>query len=343
MAHRNSPLLIHVGLHKTGSTAIQHALQVAGLRSPLRRIEDMNATRAGEARDRGDVISSESLLGAMRTLYADASERIRRLASFGLPLHIVLFVRPIIEWHESMYVQRIQEGDAISPSEYMDAVRGLEFFRVSRLLDALLELEPNHRISILPYSSNVVRDFARVSGLGISEVRRSSNRSMPPARAVFASQINGLPAFEAKRTLRAVLQHEIPAMHPRAETTVFSANDLAAFEPATKDWLANVVPKVSFSAGGGHQDAASRRPVNRDDVLAEALAVAAHLISAEELRRTGTPMRPLRSLRNNVRKRLTSRFTRRIVANLRRRAMAIESSSAWQRLTQGHDCRRRRP
>lgn len=255
MAQGNRPLIFHVGLHKTGSTSIQYALEVAGFRSHLRRIEDMNATGVGEAWDRGDVISSEGLLGTMRTLYADARECIGRLASFGLPLHIVLFVRPIIEWHESMYIQRIQEGDAISPSEYIDAVRNLAHFRMSRLLDALLELEPNHRISILPYSSNVVQDFARVSGLGLSEVRRRSNRSMTPARAVFASQINGLPAFEAKRTLRVVLQHEIPAMHPRAETTVFSANDLAAFEPATKDWLANVVPKVSFSPGGG----ASRR------------------------------------------------------------------------------------
>lgn len=100
---------LHLGLHKTGSTALQQWLGGAIGRVPNARylfdsyieLERVPSTqwlakvRRKAARNHL-ILSCEGALGSMRHAYSNLDERLRILAPAlrGLDVHVVIFVRP---------------------------------------------------------------------------------------------------------------------------------------------------------------------------------------------------------------------------------------------------------
>ena len=274
-------LLVHVGLHKTGSTSLQRSLSAAGRLSPVRRIEAVTAESLASARTSRRVVSSEGLLGSMRTLYAEAGQRLRTLELARVPLHIVLFVREPVAWHQAMFIQRIQEGEAISPAQYMSEVSRLEHFRISRLLDRVREMQREHTVSILMHTRDVVSTFQGVSGLELVRPPRASNVSMSPARAILASRINANIGSSSHKTVRQVLQHSVPPTSRDHEYLVFGGAQMELLEPAVIDWRENVLPSITAEDVDLAPVTFESEGVDADAVLSEAVIVLSSLLSSE--------------------------------------------------------------
>jgi hypothetical protein len=141
-------LFIHIGTHKTGSTAIQRAFR-AGEQGPLRegvvRLEGCHFT-AGQAWDQRTVekfaselrdqaakhdrqscrflLSSEGFSGEPLTGYADAPVVAARLHSITheFDVTIIVFLRRQDDFIESLYTQKIHEGSSLSFEEFFKTI-----------------------------------------------------------------------------------------------------------------------------------------------------------------------------------------------------------------------------
>lgn len=278
-------LIVHVGLHKTGSTSLQSSLRAAGQLASVGRSEAVTAEALASARASRKVVSSESLLGSMRTLYAEADQRLRTLERTRVPLHIILFVREPVAWHQAMFIQRIQEGEAISPAQYMSEVSRLDHFRISRLIDRIREMRREHAVSVLMHTRDVIPTFRGVSGLELASPRERRNASMSPARAILASAINANVESSSHKAVRRVLQRSVPPMSRDHEYSVWSGAEMELLEPAISDWWKNVLPSVTAEDVNLAPVKSESQGVDADAVLSEAVVVLSFLLSSEAPRK----------------------------------------------------------
>ena len=203
---KQSMLTIHVGLHKTGSTALQHTLSSMtkkelagtiyrgamsaamndgfmsfepdsfGFRAAPARVPTVKHLRSGH----DVVLSDEGFLGnamipEVGWVYRDANARaLGMLDYFGdlTPFLVVLYVRPQHAWLESLYVQRVKWGwmtGRIDANEFAEKMMRAPFFRWSRLVEALLDAVGPDRLVVRPHvrSVDVSSDFLSLLNLNL--------------------------------------------------------------------------------------------------------------------------------------------------------------------------------
>ncbi len=152
-------LVVHAGLHRTGTTSLQYQLpSIVDERHVRLRVPEVHPNRpllkqvvmSDLSRDLATfhghsaltmVISNESLLGHFSDGYADGPARCRELAQL-LPsssdVTPVVVVRPFIDWLESGYRASVREGSELMPEEYADRVLASPWSSWPRLAEDFL-------------------------------------------------------------------------------------------------------------------------------------------------------------------------------------------------------------
>ena len=213
-------LTVHVGLAKTGSTAIQNYLANAptrvrrqitylgddnlradeGFRVHKHRRQGRSQALSIAHRNKDVVISSESFLGSAFSMYEDARSyamAIHKYFAEQTQFQVVVYLRPQHQWFESLYAQFVQEGNSELPDEFVGRLRQYRYASYTSLVDDLKEVLGPDRLIVRAYDSgaNVVEDFLRlVSESSLSEFSASStaraNVSVNPAQVELLRRIN---------------------------------------------------------------------------------------------------------------------------------------------------------
>ena len=208
-------LTVHVGLHKTGSTAIQSYLAKlpGGQRTGFsylgvnkKNLLGSNGTERPKTQEqwrqlttgilesrRHVVISDEDILGSpwgKGPMYSNALERAAEVYSAfdGLTnFQVVMYLRPQHQWFESAYTQMIQMGKVIEAEEFVSRHVASRNAMYSRLVYDLKSVLGSDRLVVraYPQETNVVDDF-----LTLIEIPKVSalvkvpriNRSINPAQ-----------------------------------------------------------------------------------------------------------------------------------------------------------------
>jgi hypothetical protein len=172
-------ITIHCGLHKTGSSSIQLALELCSKRGT--RIvtpkpgDDLSENGWRErlskvARAQDAVFSDENLLGSPYDGYHMAPERVAMLrdALGGFRYQIVVYLRPHIDWLPSVYLQGVQEGRTFGPDEFWTSVKNETYLRWENLMNLLQRESGAERVIARAHtrSRDAVADFFSVVGLG---------------------------------------------------------------------------------------------------------------------------------------------------------------------------------
>lgn len=201
-------LFIHIGTHKTGSTAIQRAFKadekairkegLVRLRScdrialpslDAKELEAMAASLREEAggqagRSMHFLMTSEGFSGDPMTGYADAPVIASRLraVTHGFDARIILFLRRQDDFIESWYTQRIHEGRSESFEEFLQLIR-LEDLSWLRLAEAYATEFGRANIIVRRYHkafyhepADLLADFCGIVGVRKELIARSLGR-----------------------------------------------------------------------------------------------------------------------------------------------------------------------
>lgn len=196
-------IILHIGIHKTGSTAIQSWLKtsqahlashhIVALPSPPFSLSRsiMEAVKLDDALitacrselataiasqsispDHTLVLSAEGFSGSIRKGYTNAPICAKILAQI-LAEHTVtvaVYLRPQDSFIESLYTQRIHQGESTSFPEYLAALPSNAFDWQNHVQafaatfgQASLRVRPYHK-SQLPESDSILRDFCQILG-----------------------------------------------------------------------------------------------------------------------------------------------------------------------------------
>ena len=225
-------LTIHVGLHKTGSTAIQRYLAQAS-KEPGNGLAYLRARNVrfsgGDGADiptsseqwrsltgetlstrREVVISHEGILGdpwGDSEIYRGAKESVEEIskAFTGLTdFQVVIYLRPQHQWLESVYTQAIQQGGVICPETFIAGRLEAKYLRYSRLIGDLTSILGVENVVVRPYSAgrNVIEDFLEVldrpSHLGPVGPQRE-NVSINPAQVELLRRLNEIKRIPGQK------------------------------------------------------------------------------------------------------------------------------------------------
>ncbi len=204
-------ITIHCGLHKTGTSSIQLALEL--LRNSTRRVvitpdpKDDRTEQGWSDRIKAlvhtsDVIfSDENLLGAPDDGYQLAPKRVAmlRTALSGVPYRLVIYLRPQLDWLPSVYLQAVQEGRTSRSEEFWTGIKDQPLLTWSPLLDLLRNESGAERVIVRAHtrSRDAVTDFFQVCSLenpprtGKTMIR--INASIAAVQAPVLIALNELP------------------------------------------------------------------------------------------------------------------------------------------------------
>jgi hypothetical protein len=221
-------ITIHCGLHKTGSSSIQLALELCSKRgraiftptSGDDRSEDgwrERLTRLGRAQDA--VFSDENLLGSPYDGYQLAPERVAMLreALHGARYQIAVYLRPQVDWLPSVYLQKIQEGGTFGPEDFWAFIKGEPYLRWSNLLHLLRSDSGAEQVFARAHtrSRDAVADCFGLVGLGkpprTGPMMIRENASIAAAQAPLLRQLNDLPGVDdaQRKAFRTVFQRDL--------------------------------------------------------------------------------------------------------------------------------------
>ena len=219
-------ITIHCGLHKTGSSSIQLALEL--MRNTTRRViitPDLADDRTEQgwsdrinalARSSDAIFSDENLLGTPYDGYQLAPKRVAILRSAfgGVPYQLVVYVRPQLDWLPSVYLQGVQEGRTIGAERFWTGIKDEPLLEWSRLLDLLRKESGAERVIVRAHTRarDAVTDFFKVCGLGkpprTGKTMIRINSSISAVQAPVLIALNELPDVtpEQRGKLRSVFQ-----------------------------------------------------------------------------------------------------------------------------------------
>jgi hypothetical protein len=243
-------LTVHIGLHKTGSSSIQIALRRSALSTVvLPQVGDDQSDesvfdRISNAAGFASVVSDENLLGSCSDGYIRAPERVRLLARAltGTPYKLVVYLRPQLQWIESVYIQHIQSGGTAQPRDFLEALLNSPYVRWKRLLELLrAESGADHVVAraYLP-KRDVVGDFftlAQLNVTGSSPYASRSNISLLAEQVPILRTINEAASLTRpeRQVIRGVLQQMASSSTRQTSAFPGDAQELIS-ETFREDW-----------------------------------------------------------------------------------------------------------
>jgi hypothetical protein len=221
-------ITIHCGLHKTGSSSIQLALDLCTKRGRAivtpkpgdDRSEDGWRERLKKVSKTQDaVFSDENLLGSPYDGYQLAPERVAMLgeALHGSRYQIVVYLRPHVDWLPSVYLQGVQEGRTTGPESFWTSIKDEPYLRWSNLLHLVGSDSGAEQVVARAHtrSRDAVADCFELVGLGkpprTGPNMIRENASIAAAQAPLLRELNDLPGVDdAQRKLfRTVFQRDL--------------------------------------------------------------------------------------------------------------------------------------
>lgn len=231
-------LLIHAGLHKTGSTSVQAALGDFRMLMPSRRQDfrssDTFKTVILAADKRGLIVSSEHFLGELADIYSDARTKLIWLEECQVQAHLVVYMRPHLDWHESAYGQFLSEGRQQVNHEYLANVRQQVNFRYENLVRLLVSDAWEYSEVSIRYASDTVADFSRLSQISIRSAS-IQNMSLSPFGLVALRSLaqEGFASWQELRSSLVGYREETKRTH-----SLFSENQQKSLLAMRSDWEA---------------------------------------------------------------------------------------------------------
>ena len=204
-------ITVQIGLHKTGTSSIQLALEL--MRNSTRRViitPDPKDDRTEQgwtdritalARSSDAIFSDENLLGTPDDGYQLAPKRVAmlRTALSGVPYRLVVYLRPQLDWLPSVYLQAVQEGRTSRSEEFWTGIKDQPLLTWSRLLDLLRNESGAERVIVRAHtrSRDAVTDFFQVCSLGkpprTGKTMIRINASIAAVQAPVLMALNELP------------------------------------------------------------------------------------------------------------------------------------------------------
>lgn len=209
-------ITLHCGLHKTGSSSIQFALQ------HYARGRAVMVPRPGEdqsdgawlsrleqlARHPEGVLSDEKLLGSPFDGYRQAHERAELVsrALAGREFRIVVYLRPQIDWLPSVYLQGVQEGRPEDPDEFWARLADEPLLKWGALLDILQNRTGAAQVVARAFGGgrDAVADFLGLCGVRVHPGMPAiaENVSIAPIQAPLLLALNRQPGITASERAR---------------------------------------------------------------------------------------------------------------------------------------------
>lgn len=261
-------ITFHVGLHKTGTSAIQSVLD----RVPARSLNGACYAGTGEgllwaegafdecaakllkrrARSQHVILSNNGLIGNIGgeeqgfvgEVYQGASSAASKIeAVYGdTAYQVIVYIRPQLEWATSFYNERIAGGFSYRPTEFVDGLIDQPNFKWTNLIRVITEAVGARNLIVRCYypGIDVVDDFFRVLNLG--EVPNSlkgtrDNVSLAPTQIAVLRNINEQAEPDLRPLIRYALQNNIePRGLVQASPLPESAQE-QLFEFFRNDWV----------------------------------------------------------------------------------------------------------
>lgn len=241
-------LLLHIGTHKTGTTAIQRALRnnrrkliklglaaQPPIRHELRDVliqSSRDESACGHVTERflevcasklnGIVISSEAFSGEPLSGYANASEMAERLrlCTRDFDVKIVVYLRRQDEFLESLYMQKIHEGHSFSFADFLKSIASVSFDWYA-LVESYAEVFGRENIIVrryekrfMPCRESILEDFFQIAGadpkqLNLIQEKAAPNAGYGPVAVEIARICNPNLVASERQELRHILQAAI--------------------------------------------------------------------------------------------------------------------------------------
>ena len=250
-------ITIHSGLHKTGSSSIQLALEL--MRNTTRRVitpdpkddrtEQGWANRIKQLSKSTDaILSDEGLLGTPYDGYQLAPKRTAMLREVlhGFPYQIVVYLRPQPDWLPSVFLQGVQEGRTIKADEFWAGIKDQPLLSWPNLIGLLREESGAARVLVRAHtrSRDAVTDFFDACDLGkpprTGKTMIRINVSIAAAQAPVLIALNELPDVtpEQRGQLRSVFQQVLEQGAPVGLSSFPEPVQREIAEKFRDDWLA---------------------------------------------------------------------------------------------------------
>jgi hypothetical protein len=242
-------ITVHCGLHKTGSSSIQLALELSSGKGRTivtpKPGDDRSETGwrdrlARLAKSPNAVFSDEGLLGSPYDGYRLAPARVAMLreALTGSRYQVVVYLRPHVGWLPSVYLQGVQEGRTIGPEEFWASIKDEPYLRWANLLDLLQRESGAEKVVPRAHtrSRDAVADFFDVVGLGkpprTGKIAIRENVSIGAAQAVLLRELSARDGVDdaQRHRFRSVFQQDLAAGKMR---------HLSPFPVVTQDVIAD--------------------------------------------------------------------------------------------------------
>ena len=223
-------ITVHCGLHKTGSSSIQLALELSSGKGRTivtpKPGDDRSETGWRErlvrlATSPNAVFSDESLLGSPYDGYQLAPARVAMLreALTGSRYQVVVYLRPHVDWLPSVYLQGVQEGRTIGPEEFWASIKDEPYLRWTNLLDLLQRESGAEQVIARAHtrSRDAVADFFDVVGLGkpprTGKTAIRENVSIGAAQAVVLRELSAREGVDdaQRHRFRIAFQQDLAA------------------------------------------------------------------------------------------------------------------------------------
>lgn len=192
----DGPPILHIGLPKTGTTAIQAELERHRHRSWIRVPQDLPGLSGdvlqslieGMPTSGLRVISHEGMLFNPESKVVQPTKKRIDWLQMSLsqrPFRIVIFVRPQLDWLESVYLFRVLLGEDLDPWDFWREHQSAELLHWSALIEQLDQLLNPVRLDVIPYveGTDSVVEFFAVCGLALSKFPRFKTHHNPSIMA----------------------------------------------------------------------------------------------------------------------------------------------------------------